>query len=138
MKLRTLFALAGLILVLGSVSAYAHHAFAAEFDRTKPVTLTGAITKLEWTNPHARFYIDVKGEDGKVVNWDFELGSPNNLMRLGWNRNSLKPGDTVTVEGFRAKNAANVGNANVVRLANGTRVFAGSSLNAGNEGNPQQ
>ena len=131
MKIRSRFAVAVFSLMLGSVSVYAHHAFNAEFDRNKPVTITGTVTKLEWMNPHARFYVDVKDETGKVVNWDFELGSPNNLMRQGWTRTSLKQGDVITVEGFRAKNAPYVGNANTVKLANGTRVFAGSSLNAG-------
>ena len=74
----------------------AHHAFAAEFDADKPVKLTGAVTKLDWTNPHAWIYVDVKDETGKVANWGFELASPNGLMRNGWTRFSLKPGDVVT------------------------------------------
>jgi len=99
------------------------------------VTLTGTVTKLAWVNPHARFYIDVKDEaTGKVNNWDWELSSPNGLMRRGWTRNSLKQGDTVTVTGWLAKNAPHVANAQSVTLANGKRVFAGSS--AENE-NPQ-
>ncbi len=105
----------------------AHHAFAAEFSRDLPLELTGAVTRLEWMNPHARFYINVEDEDGELVEWDFELSSPNGLMRRGWTRNSLKEGDVVTVTGFRAKNAPNVGNASTVVLADGTRVFAGSS-----------
>src|SRR5512145_1859510 len=80
---------AGCALVLTAVPAFAHHAFAAEFDRQKPVTITGSVTKVEWANPHARFYVDAKDETGKVNNWDFELGSPNGLMRRGWTRNSL-------------------------------------------------
>ena len=86
--------------LIGSVPLRAHHAFAAEYDRDKPITLTGTVTKLEWTNPHARIYIDVKDDKGEVVNWDFELGPPNGLMRRGWNRNSLKAGHVVTIEGF--------------------------------------
>jgi hypothetical protein len=78
--------------LIGMEPLQAHHAFAAEYDRDKPITLTGAMTKLEWTNPHARIYIDVKDDKGEVVNWDFELGPPNGLMRRGWNRNSLKAG----------------------------------------------
>lgn len=105
----------------------AHHAFAAEFSRDMPLGLTGTVTKVEWMNPHARFYIDVEDEDGNVVTWDFELGSPNVLMRRGWTRNSLQLGDRVTVTGFRARNDPHVGNATSVTLASGQKVFAGSS-----------
>ena len=94
----------------------------------KPVKLTGAVTKLDWTNPHAWIYIDVKDEAGKVANWGFELASPNGLMRAGWTRFSLKPGDLVTIEGTRAKNGSNNANAQVVLNAKtGQRLFAGSS-----------
>ena len=120
---------AGCALVLTAVPAFAHHAFAAEFDRQKPVTITGSVTKVEWANPHARFYVDAKDETGKVNNWDFELGSPNGLMRRGWTRNSLKIGDVVTVTGWRAKNTPHVANAGTVTLADGKKVFAGSSIN---------
>ena len=89
----------GSILALAVTPAFAHHSFAAEYDSTKPVTLKGAVTKMEWQNPHARFYIDVRDEAGAVNNWEFELASPNGLMRRGWKRNSLQPGDTVIVEG---------------------------------------
>jgi hypothetical protein len=118
-------AAAGVLLNVGSASA--HHSFAAEFDRDMPVTVTGTVTKVEWMNPHARFYVDAKDEAGKVVNWDFELASPNGLMRRGWNRNSMKIGDTVTVMGHRAKNNPLVGNASTVTLADGKKLFAGSS-----------
>src|SRR5262245_39246418 len=119
---------AGITLVLTAIPAVAHHAFAAEFDRQKPVTITGTVTKVEWANPHARFYVDAKDETGKVNNWEFEPGSPNGLMRRGWTRNSLKIGDTVTVTGWRAKNAPHVANAGTVTLADGKKVFAGSSI----------
>ena len=109
----------------------AHHAFAAEFDRDKPITMTGTVTKLEWTNPHARIYIDVKDEKGNVVNWDFELGPPNGLMRRGWNRNSLRQGHVVTINGFLSKLAPRVANARTVKLADGREVFAGSSFDTG-------
>jgi Family of unknown function (DUF6152) len=106
----------------------AHHAFSAEFDADKPVKLSGAVTKVEWENPHAWFYIDVKDATGKVENWGFEMGSPNILIRAGWGRNSLKIGDVVTVEASRAKNGANIANAKVVILdRTGQKLFAGSS-----------
>jgi hypothetical protein len=107
--------------------AGAHHSFSAEFDRALPITVTGTVTKVEWMNPHARFYIDAKDDSGKTVNWDFELASPNGLMRRGWNRNSMKIGDLVTVTGHRAKNNPLVGNASTVTLADGKKLFAGSS-----------
>ena len=122
-------AAAGALLSTGSASA--HHSFAAEFDRALPITVTGTVTKVEWMNPHARFYIDAKDDaTGQTVNWDFELASPNGLMRRGWTRNSMKIGDTVTVTGHRAKNAPHVGNASTVTLANGKKLFAGSSGDA--------
>jgi hypothetical protein len=114
-------------LMLAAVPLIAHHSYAAEFDSTKVVTLKGTVTKVEWANPHARFYFDAKDDKGKVVNWDFELASPNGLMRNGWRRDSLKIGDEITVNGTLAKNSPYVGNARSVTLANGKRLFAGSS-----------
>ena len=128
MRAKMLAVLAGGVgLVLASVPALAHHSFAAEYDAAKPVTLTGTVTKVEWMNPHARFYIDVKDDAGKVTNWEFELGSPNGLMRAGWTRNSLKQGDSVTVSGSLAKDGSNLANARQVTLADGKKVFAASS-----------
>jgi len=124
MKLFGAFAV-GLVAMV--VPALAHHSFAAEYDEKKPITLTGTITKVEWMNPHVRFYFDVKDDAGKVVSWEFELGSPNTLMRKGWTRNSLKPGDVVTVDGNLAKDGSNVGNGRTVTLADGRKVFAGST-----------
>src|SRR5580658_8638530 len=111
--------------------AFAHHSFAAEFDSKKPVTLTGAFTKLEWTNPHAHFYISVKDAGGGTTLWEFELASPNVLMRHGWTRNSLKPGDVVTVVGYQARDGSNLANARSVTLADGRTIFAGSSGDGG-------
>ena len=106
----------------------AHHSFAAEFDASKPVNVTGAVTKVEWSNPHVWFYIDVKDESGKVNNWGVEMGSPNGLMRTGWSRNSMKVGDAVKVEGSRAKDGSNNVNARTVTLASsGKKLFAASS-----------
>ena len=118
----------GLAWLLGAVPALAHHSFAAEFDATKPVTLTGAVTKVEWANPHVWFYLDVKDETGTVSNWGMEMGGPNGLMRAGWTRRSMKAGDVVTVNGFRARNGKNLGNATAVILTStGQRLFAASS-----------
>ena len=132
MNMRSMFVLAaGFEFVMATVPVAAHHAFAAEYDATKPVTITGAVTKVEWTNPHARVYIDAKDESGKVVHWDFELGPPNGLMRRGWSRNSLKPGHVVTVTGFHSRTEPYVANARTVSLSDGRQVFAGSSFDIG-------
>lgn len=110
--------------------AFAHHSFAAEFDVTKPIVLKGVVTRVEWTNPHARFFIDVPDQNGKITNWDLETGSPNALERAGWGRSSLKIGDQVTVTGFLAKDGSRLANARTVRLADGRYVFAGTSADA--------
>jgi hypothetical protein len=105
-----------------------HHSFAAEFDSTKPVELKGTVTRLDWVNPHAWIYLDVKDEKGNVTSWGFELGSPNLLMRNGWTRESLKAGDAVIVNGSRAKDGSNIANARTVRRADGKRIFNAESL----------
>jgi len=129
MRPRAFVLAAGLAIAFATLPALAHHAFNAEFDRQKPITLTGKVTKVEWANPHARIYLDAKSDKGEVVNWNFELGSPNGLMRNGWRRDSLKNGDEITVTGWLAKHAPNVGNAGTVTLvATGKRLFAGSSI----------
>jgi hypothetical protein len=113
--------------LLATGIAMGHHSFAAEYDANKPVTLKGTVTKVEWTNPHARFYVDVKDERGQVTNWNLELASPNVLVRNGWTRKSLSVGDEVTVQGSAAKDGSKMANARAVTLADGKRVFAGSS-----------
>ncbi len=132
MNRSTLFVLVTAGVDASAVSNYAHHSFAAEYDRTKTITVTGAVQKLEWTNPHARLFVDGKDETGKSQTWDFELGPPNGLMRNGWNRDSLKPGHKVTVKGFRSKTSTIVANARTVTLEDGRQVFAGSSFDTGN------
>ena len=117
----------GLGLLASGGALAAHHSFAAEYDANKPVTLKGPVTKVEWMNPHARFYVDVKDEKGAVTNWNLELASPNVLTRNGWKRNSLSIGDEVTIEGSAAKDGSKMANARAVKLADGRQVFAGSS-----------
>jgi hypothetical protein len=119
------------ILAVAALSVGAHHSFDAEYDRTKSRTFEGVITKVEWMNPHARFYMDVKEPDGRVVNWEFELGSPNGLMRQGWTRNTLKVGDVIKCEGNLAKDGSNLANARNLTFADGRRVGAASSADGG-------
>jgi hypothetical protein len=127
MKTRSAWIIAATLILAAAVPVFAHHSFAAEFDANKTINLTGSLTKLDWINPHARLYIDVKGTDGKIVNWEIELGPPAILLRNGWTKNSVKAGDMLTVSGSLAKDGTNLANARSVTLADGTKVFAGSS-----------
>ena len=124
-KLGGLVAVAGLL--VSAVPVLAHHSFAAEYDANNPVTLKGTVTKIEWTNPHARVYIDVKGADGALTNWNMELASPNALQRNGWTRRSLNVGDEVTIQGSAAKDGSKMANARELTLAIGRKLFAGTS-----------
>ena len=125
-----------LVLGLSSTVVLAHHSFAAQYDRNKPGTLNGPVTKVDWINPHARFFVDSKDASGKVVNWEVELAAPAMLLRRGWTRNSLKIGEVVTVNGSLAKDGSNLLNATTVTLSDGKKVFAGSSGGDGEGANP--
>ena len=111
------------------IPSFAHHSFAAEFDINRKITLTGVVTKVEWTNPHTYFYVDVP-DGGKVTNWALETAGPNTLYRQGWRRDSLKVGDHVTVTAYRARDESHVASAREV-VVGGRRVFAGSAADGG-------
>ncbi len=127
MKIKLSVLVAGLSLLVPAIPALAHHSFVAEYDGKRPVTLSGVVTRVEWTNPHARFYIDVKDENGNVTNWNLELASPIALRRLGWTRDFLEVGSVVTVFGSLAKDGSKMANARTVTLADGRKMEAGSS-----------
>ena len=124
---------AGILAVSSVVPLAAHHSFAAEFDGTKAIRLNGTLAKVEWTNPHIYFYIDVKDEGGNVVRWTCESGAPGALSRRGWKRGDLKLGDMIVVDGYRAKNGSNMVDARRVTLADG-RIVSGASAG---DGGPQ-
>jgi Family of unknown function (DUF6152) len=127
------------VLVAGVVSlaaepVWAHHAFAAEFDSSKPIKLKGTVTKMEWINPHAWIHIDVKGEDGKVSPWMIEAAAPNSLLRRGFTKNSLLPGMEILVEGHQAKDEAHRANGSSITFTDGRKLFVGAP--AGEPGAP--
>ena len=121
---------AGLLLGLAA-PLFAHHSFAAEFDDKQPVALKGTVTKVEWLNPHVWLYIDVKDASGAVQHWQCEGGAPNGLTRQGWSKSTLKAGDEIAIEGFRAKDATNTCNSRSVKLPDGRKVFAGAAEDGG-------
>lgn len=129
---RILPAITGLFgLLIAAAPMLAHHSFAAEYDSNKPIKFQGKVTKVEWMNPHVYFYVDAKDESGKQVNYAVETGAPNGLYRQGWRKDSLKVGDMVSIDGFRAKDGSNTVNARNVTLPDGRKVFAGSADDGG-------
>jgi hypothetical protein len=126
-RLSMLAACIGVALLISAVPAAAHHAFAAEYDGTKPVKLRGTVTEMEWINPHSWIHIDVKNPDGTVSKWMIEAGAPNSLIRRGWNKNSLLPGTEILVEGFQAKDGELRANGRDVTFTDGRKLFVGSS-----------
>jgi hypothetical protein len=119
--------IAAAVLALAAVPAWAHHAFAAEFDASKPIKFKGTVTKMEWINPHAWIHIDVKGDDGKVSQWMIEAAAPNALLRRGWTKASLPAGVEILVEGYQAKDGANRANGSIITFTDGRKLFVGSS-----------
>ena len=126
-KKSLLFVIAGIGILLAALPILGHHSFAAQYDRSKPITLKGTVSKVEWMNPHIYFYVDVKDDAERVTNWAIEGGAPSMLYRNGWRIDSLKVGDTVTVEGWLAKDGSNLANMRTATLADGKTVFGASS-----------
>jgi hypothetical protein len=120
-------AAAAAVLIGAGVPVIAHHSFAAEFDAKKAVKLQGTVTKMEWINPHAWIYLDVKNADGSVTNWMVEAGAPNALLRRGWTKASLLPGTEILVEGYQAKDGANRANGRDITFKDGKKLFVGSA-----------
>ena len=113
--------------LISAVPGVAHHSFAAEYDESKPLTLDGVVTRVDWENPHVHFYVDVAGADGTVVNWVCETGGPTRLARRGWTHDSLKPGDRVIVHGFPAKDSSHAVDGRQVAMADGRKIGSGPS-----------
>ena len=117
----------GLGLVLAGTAVSAHHAFSAEFDANKPLKFKGTLTKMEWVNPHVWLHMDVKMPDGTVENWAFEAGTPNNLFRRGFTKESMKPGIEIVVDGYQAKDGSHRANGRDLTFPDGRNLFLGSS-----------
>ncbi len=128
-RLTVLFVIASAVcwIVLSAAPAVAHHSFAAEFDGTLPVSFTGVVTRVDWRNPHIRIFIDATDSAGRVTHWEVEGGAPNSLFRAGWRKESAKPGDQVTVEGFRARRKENLSNMRSLLTADGKKLFSGQA-----------
>ena len=124
------------LVVLGALPVRAHHSFGAEYDVTRPVTLTGVVTKVEWTNPHSHFYLDVTDGKAKTVNWKFEGHNPAVLLRIGWKKDTmLKPGDKITVFGWLARDGGNWAHSREITFADGRKLFFGPPSGTGDGGN---
>jgi hypothetical protein len=132
MSNRLHFVVSSAVLLLTAIPGAAHHSFAAEFDLGKPVNVHGTVTKVDWVNPHSWIYVDVKGPDGSVTNWHFELGSPNALFRLGWKKDAVPQGLEVDISGYRAKTGLPIANAVSVMLPDGKELFTGGSAPTSN------
>jgi len=127
MKLRLILKVLLVSCLMPPVTGLAHHSFNAEFDIEKPVSLTGKVTRMQWSNPHGWVYIDVEKEDGTVTNWALETSAANNLIRRGWKREDLPAGTTIVVEGFQARNGSPTANIRGIVLEDGRRLFSGNA-----------
>jgi hypothetical protein len=138
MRTKLLAWITAISLFASAAPAWAHHAFAAEFDANKQVKLRGTVTKMEWINPHAWLYIDVKGQDGAVVNWAIELGPPNALIKRGWTKKDVPAGIELIVEGYPSNDGALRANGRDITFPDGKKLFAGSSGNGVPDERPEK
>jgi hypothetical protein len=125
-------------LFVAELPMWAHHAFAAEFDSGKPIKLEGTVTEMEWINPHGWIHLDVKGQDGEVINWMIEIGAPNAMIRRGFNKRSVPVGMVIVVDGYRSKDGSSRANGKDVTLPDGTKLFVGSPGTGAPDGKPDQ
>jgi hypothetical protein len=128
---RTLYAAAAALMLLTTMRASAHHAFAATYDEKNIVTISGVVTRLEWINPHAWLYVRGKDANGKTGSWRFEMGSPGGLISRGWEKTAVKKGDPIIVDGYRARDGSNTANARIVSLQDGRKLFGGFATTPG-------